>query len=261
MPTALDEFIQTIARLRGPDGCPWDREQDHNTLARYLLEECYEVLEAIHEGNPAKLKEELGDLLLQIVLNAQVAKDAGEFDMQDVARSINDKMISRHPHVFGDKSLDTADQVVMQWQELKEKEKAAKDELPKSAMDGIPKTFPALLQALKISEKAVAQGFEWETEQQIWDQLHSELDELKAELAHPDAKANRRATDLELGDVLFTMVNIARWRDLNPEESLLLAIEKFKDRFKKMEAMTERPLKQLSMTELEELWKRAKALP
>jgi MazG family protein len=258
MPTALDEFIQTIARLRAPDGCPWDREQDHNTLARYLLEECYEVLEAIHEGDPKKLKEELGDLLLQIVLNAQVAKDAGEFDIQDVARGINDKMISRHPHVFGDKSLETADQVLMQWQELKDQEKAAKDEVPKSAMDGIPGTLPALMQALKISEKAVAQGFEWETEDQIWAQLHSELDELKAELAHPDAKANRRATDLEMGDVLFTIVNIARWRDLNPEESLLLAIDKFKYRFRKMEEMTDRPLKQLSMAELEELWKKAK---
>jgi MazG family protein len=258
MPTSLDEFIQTIARLRGPDGCPWDREQDHDSLARYLLEECYEVLEAIHAGDPEKLKEELGDLLLQIVLNAQVAKDAGQFDIQDVARSINEKMISRHPHVFGDKSLDTADQVVAQWQDLKEKEKAAKDELPKSAMDGIPRALPALLQALKISEKAVNQGFEWEKEEDIWAQLDSELEELQEELRHPDAKANRRAIDLELGDVLFTLVNIARWRDLNPEESLLLAIDKFKNRFRKMEEMSDQPLKQLSMAQLEALWKRAK---
>lgn len=258
MPTPLDEFIQTIARLRGPDGCPWDREQDHNTLARYLLEETYEVLEAMHEGDPKKLREELGDLLLQIVLNAQVAKDNGEFDIQDVAKGINDKMISRHPHVFGDKSLDTSDQVVAQWQELKEREKEAKDEVPKSAMDGIPRTLPALLQALKISEKAVAQGFEWEKEEDIWAQLDSELDELKEELKHPDAKANRRNTDLELGDVLFTLVNIARWRDLNPEESLLLAIDKFKQRFRKMEELSDKPLKQLSMADLEALWRRAK---
>jgi MazG family protein len=221
MPSALDDFIATIARLRAPDGCPWDREQDHDTLARYLLEESYEVLEAIHSGDPQKLKEELGDLLLQIVLNAQIASESGDFDIQDIARGINEKMISRHPHVFGDKSLNTSQEVRMQWEDLKDKEKEDQAEAPKSAIDGVPRTLPSLLQALKISEKAVNQGFEWETVDDIWDQLHSELQELKEEIALPADKSSRRAIDLELGDVLFTVVNIARWQDLNPEESLL----------------------------------------
>lgn len=260
MPSALDDFITTIARLRAPDGCPWDREQDHDTLARYLLEESYEVLEAIHSGDPQKLKEELGDLLLQIVLNAQIASEAGQFDIQDVARGINEKMISRHPHVFGDKSLDTAEQVRVQWEDLKEKEKERQAQPSKSAIDGVSRTLPALLQALKISEKAVSQGFEWEKLDDIWDQLHSELKELKHEISLPVDESSRRATDLELGDVLFTIVNIARWEDLNPEESLLLAIEKFKERFRKMEELTTKPLKECSKDELEELWKKSKAI-
>jgi len=257
MTTPLDEFLQTIARLRAPDGCPWDKQQDHNSLARYLLEETYEVLEAIHLGDPKKLKEELGDLLLQIVLNAQIAKDNGEFDIQDVARSINEKMISRHPHVFGDVTLHSADQVVSQWEDLKSKEQP--QQANKSAVDGVPRVLPALLQALKISEKAVNQGFEWETRDDIWSQLLSELDELKHEISLPPEKADRRNLDLELGDVLFTLVNVARWQKLNPEESLLLAIDKFKQRFAKMEEISKRPLKELSKDELEDLWRQAKA--
>lgn len=258
MTKPLDEFIQTIARLRSDQGCPWDREQDHNSLARYLLEEAYEVLEAIHAGDPHGLKEELGDLLLQIVLNAQVAADAGDFDIQDVAAAINQKMISRHPHVFGDTNLSTAKQVRTQWEELKEKEKSKGPE-PSSAIAGVPRMLPALLQALKISEKAVNQGFEWETEEEIWQQLYSELEELKHEIKQPPESSKRRNIDLELGDVLFTLVNLARWQNLNPEESLLLAIEKFKERFCKMEELTKRPLKQLSKSEFEQLWIQAKA--
>lgn len=252
--TQLDEFIQTIAALRAPDGCPWDRQQDHNTLARYLLEETYEVLEAIHEGNPEKIKEELGDLLLQIVLNAQVAKDNGQFDIQDVARSINEKMISRHPHVFGDVNLETSDQVRAQWEDIKKQEGKSKV----SAVAGVQRTLPALLQALKVSEKAVHQGFEWDEQEEIWQQLLSELDEFKVEVSRPKEQINRRNLDLELGDVLFTVVNLARWQDLNPEESLLLAIEKFKERFAKMEELTQTPLKELSKAQWAQLWHRAK---
>src|SRR5579885_1643984 len=185
MTSQLLQFVDTIARLRAPDGCPWDREQDHKTLARYLLEETYEVLEAIHADDSKKLCEELGDLLLQIVLNAQVAKDTGEFDIEDVARSINEKMIKRHPHVFGDKKVDSANQVKLQWEELKDEER--KQERPhESAMDGIPKTMPALLQALKVSEKAVSQGFEWHKEGDVWLKLESELDELRSAISNPD---------------------------------------------------------------------------
>jgi len=253
----IDQFIATIARLRAPNGCPWDREQTHETLARYLLEEAYEVLEAIHLGDAVKLKEELGDLLLQIVLNAQIAKENGHFDIEDVARSINEKMIGRHPHVFGDANLKTAGEVVAQWEELKHREQAANGK-PGSAIDGVPKTLPALLQALKVSEKAVSQGFEWNNEEEVWDKLYSELMELRHETSLPAGHSKRRDIDLEIGDVLFVIVNLARWERLNPEESLLLATEKFKLRFRKMEAISDRPLKELSKSELAELWNQAK---
>lgn len=271
----LAGFVSTIAQLRAPDGCPWDREQTHATLARYLLEEAYEVLEAIHLGDPEKLKEELGDLLLQIVLNAQIASENGHFDIQDVACAINEKMIKRHPHVFADACVKSADDVVAQWEELKERERlaapfpgqentdaagaAATGSRPASAMDGVPRTLPALLAALKVSEKAVAQGFEWRNEEEVWAKLDSELGELKEEIARASAGDNRREVDLELGDVLFVMVNIARWRRLNPEESLLLATEKFKERFRKMEALADRPLKEHTKDELAVLWQKAKS--
>lgn len=258
MTTNLDEFILTIARLRAPDGCPWDREQTHTTLARYLLEEAYEVLEAIHLEDPPKLQEELGDLLLQIVLNSQIAKENGHFDLEGVARSINTKMISRHPHVFGDSKASTADEVVAQWDELKEREKKANNEAG-SAIDGVPRTLPALMQALKISERAVSQGFEWNNIDEVWAKLDSELNELKEAIAAPAGDCRRRNIDLELGDVMFTLVNIARWQDLNPEESLLLATEKFKARFREMERLSAKPLKDLSKNELGALWHKAKA--
>jgi tetrapyrrole methylase family protein / MazG family protein len=264
MSSHLEAFIQTIARLRGPDGCPWDREQSHASLGRYLLEESYEVLEAIHDGDPKKLREELGDLLLQIVLNAQVAKDAGDFDIEDVAHDINAKMINRHPHVFGDAKAENSNAVLKQWEELKDAEK--KTAKGGSVLDGPARTLPALLQALKISEKAVNQGFEWREEEEIWDQLTSEVAELKQALAEPKLNKKMRSeqafrdVELEFGDVLFTIVNLARWHTVNPEESLLLAIEKFKKRFRKMEELTTKPLKELSFSEYENLWVESKKL-
>lgn len=260
--TNLEKLIATIARLRAPNGCPWDREQTHRTLARFLLEEAYEVLEAIHSNDSEKLKEELGDLLLQVVLNAQVAKDANEFDIEDVARTINEKMIRRHPHVFGEASCTTAEDVLAQWDDLKAQEKKIEND---SCLDGVPNMLPALMQALKISEKAVAQGFEWTAEGDIWHQLESELDEFReaaknAEgLKGEDAEPLRKEMDLEMGDILFTMVNIGRWHGLNPEESLLMALEKFKQRFYQMEKKSRRPLKELTAGEWDVLWKEAKA--
>ncbi|MBX3138444.1 nucleoside triphosphate pyrophosphohydrolase [Candidatus Obscuribacterales bacterium] len=259
----LEQFVKTIARLRAPDGCPWDREQTHDTLARYLLEETYEVLEAIHSGDSKKMCEELGDLLLQIVLNAQVAKDAGNFDIEDVARGINEKMIERHPHVFGDKTVDSAGAVKTQWEEIKDAERKKKNP-DQSSMDGISKVLPALLQALKVSEKAVSQGFEWKTEGDVWKQLDSELEELREaisnpEMDHPEKHVQaKREVELEFGDVLFCMVNVARWHAVDPEGSLLLAIEKFKDRFRTVEKLSTAPLKDLTTDELEELWLEAK---
>lgn len=204
-----------------------------------------------------KLKEELGDLLLQIVLNAQIAKELGQFDIEEVAQAINEKMIARHPHVFGTVSLNTANEVVAQWEELKHREKESKND-GSSIIDGVTKTLPALMQAMKVSEKAVSQGFEWSNCEEVWEKLQSELQELKLELTLPPSKTNQHNIDLELGDVLFTLVNLARWQKLNPEESLLAAIEKFKQRFRMMERLADRPLKEMSKEQLQELWHRAK---
>lgn len=256
--TSIDQFIETIARLRAPDGCPWDREQDHRTLARYLLEEAYEVLETIHAGEPAKLKEELGDLLLQIVLHAQIASENGQFDMQDIAAGINAKMIARHPHVFGEKKLDSAGEVVTQWEELKKQEAKEKGKEQQSSVDTVPNALPALLKCLKVSEKAVGEGFEWRDFDELWQKLLSEIDELKEVIEEPDSPQRQRNLDLELGDVLFCLVNVARWNKLNPEESLLLAIDKFRQRYRLMEKLSARPLKELSKDELAQMWAKAK---
>ena len=256
MVSSIDEFVRTIARLRAPDGCPWDREQTHRSLARYLLEETYEVLEAIDLENPGKLREELGDLLLQIVLNAQVASESTSkdaFTFEDVAAGINQKMIERHPHVFGDVKVESAQEVVQLWEERKQKQRGTT-----VSVDDVPNALPALLKALKVSEKAVGEGFEWENIDQIFDQLHSEIDELRAELRHPQAATRKREIELEIGDILFTVVNIARWQNISPEESLLFAIEKFRRRYRKMGELSAKPLSELSTSELDSLWRRAK---
>lgn len=254
----IQDFILTVARLRAPDGCPWDRKQDHKSLARYLLEESYEVLEAIHESDAAMLKEELGDLLLQIVLHAQIASENGDFDMESIADGINQKMISRHPHVFSENKLDTADEVVSQWEDLKKQEAEKKGKKGASSLDSVPKALPALLKCLKISEKAVSEGFEWRDFDELWEKVLSEIEELKEALARPEGAERQREVELELGDVLFCMVNVARWNKLNPEESLLIAIDKFKERYSLMETLAKIPLSDLSKDELAQLWSQAK---
>jgi len=264
--SSLKSFVATIARLRAPDGCPWDKEQTHKTLARYLLEETYEVLDAINQEEPQKLKEELGDLLLQIVLNAQVAKDDGHFDMDDVAAAINAKMIRRHPHVFADTKVKDAQEVVSNWQEIKEQEKreAKGHDQDASALDGIPKSMPALMQALKVSEKAVHEGFEWHRESDVWDKLYSEIAELKEAISNPDleeplkAPAAREEIALEFGDILFCLVNLTRWHALDPEQCLLLTIDKFRTRYRAMEKSSPEPLRTLSKDALNDLWEEAK---
>lgn len=259
---SLEEFITTISKLRGPDGCPWDREQTHQTLGRYLLEESYEVLEAIHEDDSKKLKEELGDLFLQIALHAQIAKDNKEFDIFDVANGINQKMISRHPHVFGDKKISSASKVVQQWETLKDQEKKNNN---KSSVERVSKTLPALLQALKVSEAAVGKGFEWKCEQDVFEKLVSELNELQDAISdraiNEDPERDdqlKEEVELELGDVFFCMVNLARWQKVSPEESLIKAIEKFKKRFTIMEGLSDKPLNDLTKDEMAGLWVEAK---
>lgn len=258
MGKSIDEFINTISRLRAPDGCPWDREQDHRSLARYLLEEAYEVLETIHAEDPVKLKEELGDLLLQIVLHAQIASENGQFDMEAIAEGINKKMLSRHPHVFGEKKLDSAGEVVTQWEELKKLEKEASGDKKQSIVDSVPNALPALLKALKVSEKAVSEGFEWRDENELWQKVLSEVDELK-EAIDSTGPDRQDEIELELGDVMFCLVNVARWNKLNPEESLIRAIEKFRQRYRLMETLSERPLKELNKDELGLMWLEAKS--
>lgn len=250
----IDEFIRTIARLRAPDGCPWDREQDHRSLARYLLEEAYEVIEAIHSESKSKLKEELGDLLLQIVLHAQIASESGEFDMEAIAEGINNKMITRHPHVFGENKVSSADEVIKQWDQIKKEEAAARGAEITSVVDSVPNALPALLKALKVSEKAVGQGFEWRDFEELWQKVDSEVCELKDAIESGD----QNEIELELGDVMFTLVNVARWKKLNPEESLLRAIDKFRLRYRKMEELSARPLSDLSKDELAGMWLEAK---
>ena len=265
----LIAFVETIARLRAPDGCPWDREQTHKTLARYLLEETYEVLDAIndHDEDPAKLKEELGDLLLQIVLNAQVAKDDGNFDIEEVAGAINAKMIRRHPHVFADTSIKDAQEVVARWQDIKDKEQAESGKKkPQSSLGDIPRSMPALMQALKVSEKAVHEGFEWYRESDVWDKLYSEIAELKEAISNPDLTEPLKAADaqeeiaLEFGDILFCLVNLTRWHGLDPEQCLLLTIDKFRTRYGSMEQQAGQPLRELSKEKLNDLWEEAKIL-
>jgi len=282
MPSQFEQFCQTIATLRGPDGCPWDREQTYKSLTRYLLEETYEVLDAINTDDFDKLKDELGDLLLQIVLQAQLGTEQGHFDIEDVIQAINKKMIARHPHVFLDKELKTSAEVLSQWNQIKEAEKALvlthksdnNDQVQESALANIPNAMPALLKALKISERAVNRGFEWEKEDDIWKQLESEIEEFRQEAKKPDHHADERINIddqskqessiahenlyLEMGDILFTMVNIARWYKIDPEEALLLTIEKFKKRFQLMERKTNCSLRDLTLTQWDDLWKQAK---
>ncbi len=259
MPSYFEQFCQTIAHLRGPEGCPWDREQTAKSLIRYLLEETYEVIEAINNDDYAKLKGELGDLLLQIVLQTQLASEDKHFVIEDVVKAINDKMIARHPHVFSQQKLHTSKEVLVQWEQLKEAEQLDKsdaDDGKVSALAGVPEAMPALLKALKISEKAVHQGFEWEKEEDIWAQLDSELEEFRQ--AVKEKNIDNENIYLEMGDVLFTMVNIARWHKVDPEEALLLAVDKFRKRFQLMENNSNRPLKELSAEAFTKLWQQAK---
>ncbi len=261
---SIKEFVTTISRLREPDGCPWDREQTHESLARFLLEETYEVLEVIHSNEKQKLREELGDLLLQIVLHAQIAREAGDFDFEDVAAGINAKMIERHPHVFGDVKVADASEVVNLWEQRKSA-KAKEKNKDASVLDSVSKAQPALMHALKISEKAVSEGFESKKEEDLWDKLLSEVDELRHEIEVLKEKSkagqilDKTDLELELGDVLFCVVNVARWHKLNPEEALIKTIEKFKKRFACMEKISTKPLKELSKDELYDLWIEAKA--
>ncbi len=244
------ELVDVIARLRAPDGCPWDKEQTHKSLKPNMLEEAYEAVDAIDSGDMSNLKEELGDVLLQVVLHAQIASEEGAFNIEDVARELKEKLIHRHPHVFGDTKVKSADDVVINWDKLKQEEKTYR----KSAMDGISKSQSALMSAQKISKKAVKVGFEWPNEDSLYDCIKSEFDEFR----EAEKEQDKDHMEEEYGDILFATVNLARWNKIDAEQALLRANKKFMARFRKMEELAEKPLTEYSFQEYDELWKRAK---
>ncbi len=260
----FEDLVAVQARLRAPGGCPWDREQTHSTLRTYLIEEAYEVLDAIEKENSQDLAEELGDLLLQVLFHADLARETGAFDISDVIIGIHDKMVRRHPHVFGDVKAETAGEVLKNWAQLKAKEKLAasskgvtsQNPAP-SALDGVPRNLPALLEAYQMTRRASQVGFDWERVEGIFEKLEEETAELRVALA----ASNRRAAEEEVGDLLFSVVNLARFLGLDPEVTLKHSNLKFKERFHEMEREAlglERNLLQLSKEELELLWDAAK---
>ncbi len=257
----FDELVTVMARLRAPGGCPWDREQTYESLAPYLLEEAFETFDAIQdaaEGQFENLREELGDLLLQIIFHSQIAEERGDFTMEDVCAGITGKMILRHPHVFGDKKFETASDVLQNWDELKraEREITKKDEKPKdSILDDVPLVFPALIEANKLTKKAAKVGFDWENAEQIFDKLTEETEELKSAIS---ADEN---IEEEIGDLLFVAVNLARKFDVEPETALKKTNRKFRRRFEFIETELKKRGKSLEKSTLEEmdaLWNEAK---
>jgi len=243
----LVELINVVEVLRSETGCAWDREQTHTSLKRTMLEEAYETVDAIDSQDMKHLREELGDVLLQVILHAQIAKESGDFCVDDVAKNIKDKLIHRHPHVFGDVKVSSTDEIVDNWEELKKKEKPHRT----SIMDGISKAQSALMTAQKASKKAVKVGFEWPNEEMLWECIHSELDEFK------NAKTPEHREE-ELGDILFAIVNLARWNNINAEEALIKANRKFIERFKTMEKLATKDLTKYNFEEFDALWRLAK---
>lgn len=242
----LKELIRVIEVLRSPQGCKWDREQTHSTLKTNMLEEAYEAVDAINSGDFKHLKEELGDVLLQVVLHSQIAKENGIFDIEDVAKGIKEKLIRRHPHVFGDTKIKTTQDILDNWEKIKKTEKPHR----KSVMSGISKSQSALMSALKISKKAVKVGFEWQDNKSLKECIFSEIKEFE--------EAPEDLREEEFGDMLFAIVNFARRYKIDPEQALLKSNAKFIKRFQKMEELNGVPLEGLSFEEYEELWAKAK---
>jgi MazG family protein len=260
----FDELISVMARLRAPGGCPWDREQTYTSLAQYLLEECYETFEAIQEadqtGNTANLTEELGDVLLQVVFHSTIAAERGDFTIDEVVQSVTEKLILRHPHVFGEKELQTAQDVLNNWDELKRAQQKAsgKIEKPKeSILDEVPVHFPALLEGQKLTKKAAKVKFDWENTDQIFEKLNEETDELKS------AIAKNENVEEEIGDLLFVVLNLARKLEVDAETALKKTNRKFRQRFKFIEDELKKDGKSLeesSLAEMDNLWNEAKAV-
>ncbi|PQV64384.1 tetrapyrrole methylase family protein / MazG family protein [Abditibacterium utsteinense] len=256
---SFSRLVEIMARLRAPDGCPWDKKQTHQSLRPYLIEESAEVLQAIENQDMRNLCEELGDLILQPIFHAQIAADAGNFTLDDVLTGICEKLVRRHPHVFGDASAQNAEEVISNWEAIKRQEKAKRGEEITSVLGEIPTELSALSSALKISKRAAKVGFEWEKEADVLAKLREETLEIEEALQH---ETKERVSE-EIGDLLFTAVNLARWRGINPEMALRDVNRKFIARFEKMEAEAktrELELESLTPKEWDELWNRAKSI-
>jgi len=272
---AFARLAAVMARLRSPGGCPWDREQTHATLRTYLIEEAYEVLDALDSGDDAKFAEELGDLLLQVLFHAQIAAEERRFTISDVIREIHDKMVRRHPHVFGNVRAKTSADVLRNWEILKKQERAARKGKPPEAaglarlaavesstsdsyIDGVPHTLPALLEGLQLTSKASRVGFDWDNVEGVFDKLREETNELREVL---QKKESSERVEGELGDILFVAVNLARFLKIDPEIAMKKANAKFSRRFREMERIAREegtPLPEIPREQLESLWERSK---
>lgn len=257
----LQRLVAVVAQLRDPEnGCPWDLAQTPKTLTPYIIEEAYETVDAIHHGSKQDAAEELGDLLLQVVLQAQIFKEQGDFDLGDIAKGIADKMVRRHPHVFGDRTAETPEAVNANWEEIKAQEKAQKSGSAADPRKLSPKlkryaqSMPPLDGAMKISKKAAKAGFEWDNIEDVWAKVEEEMAELKQAIA----QESKAAQSGELGDAFFSLIQIARWHDLNPAEALQGTNHRFVQRFEQVEAQAEKPLNEYSAAELNAFWNKAK---
>jgi tetrapyrrole methylase family protein/MazG family protein len=260
MSQRFDELVKLMAKLRAPDGCPWDRKQTHESLKPYLIEEAYEVLEAIDGKDAQELREELGDLLLQILFHAQIGTEEGRLNLDQIMQTLADKLVRRHPHVFGKPSGDASptspEEVYARWEQIKRGEREQTGEQA-SALEGVPKTLPALLRAYQIQARASRVGFDWPQPEPVLEKVEEELRELR------EAMAAKQQTEMEaeFGDLLFTLVNLARFIKVNPEEALRKATNRFIERFHYIEeqlAGEGRSLKDLTLAEMDVLWEKAK---
>jgi MazG family protein len=248
--TEFNEFVEIVRILR--EKCPWDREQTHESLRRCMLEESYEVLDAIDSGNKTELKKELGDVFLQVVFHSIMGEETGDFNLVDVMREEREKLIERHPHVFGDTKVSGTDEVLVNWEKLKKKEGR------ESVLDGIPSELPALFKAYRIQEKAVKVGFDWKDKEPVFDKIREEVEELRQNV---ESGADQKEIEEELGDVLFSIVNYARFIKVNPEDALRQTVSKFSKRFRKIEEYAKagnKELEEMSLEEMDEIWNKAK---
>jgi MazG family protein len=260
----FEKLVGIMATLRGPDGCPWDKEQDFNSLKPMLVEEVYEVLEAIENNDMDGLSEELGDMLLHVLFHAQLAKEMGQFDIDTVVGKISDKLVRRHPHVFGGETASTSEEVIKNWEAIKAQEKAQKltERTPeqRSILEGIPNKLPAIHEAHQISSRVARVGFDWPDIDAVFDKLQEEVLEVKEVIAHAGDDKRDRLED-EIGDLLFVIVNIARHVKIDSESALKRSNRKFKSRFRFVErelARQGKKLEETSLSEMEALWQRAK---